>query len=49
MYTVVYNLSAGQIESYPPELYRRYTESIQKYLSERVVPLLAGLTDAELL
>lgn len=49
LYTIVYNLSTTQIESYPAELYKRYTESIQKYLNDRVVPLLLSLTEAPLL
>jgi hypothetical protein len=49
LYTTVYNLSTTQNEVYPAELYKRYTDSIQKYLNDRVVPKLLGLTEAPLL
>lgn len=49
LYTTIYNLSTTQNEVYPAELYKRYTDSIQSYLKDRVMPLLLGLTDAPLL
>ena len=33
LYTNVYNLSTTQVESYPAELYKRYTESFSLYLT----------------
>ena len=49
LYTLVYDLSTTQNEVYPAELYKRYTDSISKYLADRVVPKLLGLTEAPLL
>jgi cullin 1 len=49
LYTTVYNLSTMQVEAYTAELYKRYTESIQKYLSEQVVPLLLNCEGSILL
>jgi hypothetical protein len=49
LYTIIYNLSTTQIESYPSELYKRYTECIQNYLNDRIVPKMIGLTEAQLL
>lgn len=49
LYTTVYNLSTMQVETYTAELYKRYTESIQKYLSEQVVPLLTNCEGSLLL
>ena len=46
LYTIIYNLSTTQIESYPSELYKRYTECIQNYLNDRIVPKMIGLTEA---
>jgi len=31
-YTAIYNLSTTQIEHFPAELYKRYTDSIASYL-----------------
>lgn len=49
LYTSVYNICTTQIESYPAELYKRYTESIQAYLAAHVLPKLLGLSESALL
>jgi len=49
LYTNVYNLSTTQDESYPAEIYKRYTESFQLYLTAHVLPRLLNLNNANLL